>query len=104
MPSVISKYWDDTLQRHGVPREVVGRVVVGAAVVAYGAKLTYPHVRRYLDERNKKGAGDAEDEEEQRNNNVPVKRKSHGQLRGDVRKLHRVNRDFLLQVSASWGY
>jgi hypothetical protein len=103
MPSVISKLWDDTLQRHAVPREVVGRVVVGAAVVAYGAKLTYPHVRRFLDER-KKIIGDAEDEEERRNNNVPVKRKSHGQLRGDVRKLHRVNRDFLLQVSASWGY
>lgn len=98
MPSVISKYWDDTLQRHGVPREVVGRVAVGAAIVAYGAKLTYPHVRRYLDERKRRA--DEEDETERRNNNVPVKRKSHGQLRGDVRKLHRVNKEFLLQVSA----
>jgi hypothetical protein len=98
MPSVISKYWDDTLQRHGVPREVVGRVVVGVAVAAYGAKLSYPHVRRFLVDRTKDVSAGADEEEEARNNNLPLKRKSHGQLR-DVSKLHRVNKDFLLQVS-----
>ncbi|XP_059490639.1 ATP-binding cassette sub-family D member 1 [Neocloeon triangulifer] len=86
MPGVVSKMWDDTLHKYNVPREAVGRGVAVVAVAAYAAKVSYPHVKRWLQK----------DEEPAENNNLPVpsKRRSHG----EINKLHRVNKEFLLQL------
>lgn len=42
MPSVISKYLDETTRKYNIPKEYVTRGIVAALVVSYGCKITYP--------------------------------------------------------------
>lgn len=45
MPTVISKYIDNTVAKYNIPREHFTRSVVAAAVFLYGLKLGYPYIQ-----------------------------------------------------------
>ncbi|CAB3379857.1 Hypothetical predicted protein [Cloeon dipterum] len=90
MAGVVSKMWDDALLKYNVPRETVGRAVAVAAVAAYAAKLSVPRVRRWLQSGDDNGQPGAD------NNNLPPIKKRRSQV--DIKRMHRVNKEFLLQL------
>jgi ATP-binding cassette subfamily D (ALD) protein 2 len=45
MPTVISKYIDNTVAKYNIPKEHFTRSVVAAAVFLYGLKLGYPYIQ-----------------------------------------------------------
>jgi len=45
MPTVISKYIDNTVAKYNIPKEHFTRSIVAAAVFLYGLKLGYPYIQ-----------------------------------------------------------
>ncbi|XP_075228776.1 ATP binding cassette subfamily D [Lycorma delicatula] len=46
MPSVISKYIDETTRKYNIPKEYITRGIAAALVISYGAKISYPLVKK----------------------------------------------------------
>lgn len=84
MPSVISKYLDETTRKYNIPKEYVTRGIVAAVLLSYGCKLTYPLLKNACSRTNnpkKKdmcngsvvcSTSDSEDEKTTNNNKVAI--------------------------------
>ncbi|CAH0765455.1 unnamed protein product [Bemisia tabaci] len=84
MPSVVSKYVDDTIQKYSIPKEKLSQGVLGLAILLYGCKIGYPYLQKACSRTNTKkskkvyrinsngelsGCSDSDEERRMNNNN-----------------------------------
>ncbi|KAF4513949.1 UNVERIFIED_CONTAM: hypothetical protein B566_EDAN018165 [Ephemera danica] len=114
MPSVISKYIDDTIHKYNIPREHISRSLAAGAILLYGLKLSYPYLNKYYKNNiNKSSTVNNNDVKTAANNNLPETKPNQDALaksnvaNGDVQgkqKLHRVNKEFVRQLKVDTGF
>lgn len=55
MPNVISKYLNETARKYPQLNQELAKKVVGAALLGYVVKLSYPYLKKCLEQNGKKG-------------------------------------------------
>ncbi|KAJ9589629.1 hypothetical protein L9F63_017169, partial [Diploptera punctata] len=117
MPTVISKYIDNTAAKYNIPKEHFTRSVVAAAVFLYGLKLGFPYIQSLCKNSTSNNshqnghpsiisstAGDENSVEPTNNNKVPNgnsvsnKTKSSDTVVTKRRKSPGINKEFILQL------
>lgn len=109
MPSVISKYLDDTFYKYNLPREKISRSIAAGAFIIYGLKISYPYLQKiYKNSTQKNSVINNNVDKPLANNNLPdiksgeldkstgVQVVNTGKIKG---RQHRVNKEFVRQVS-----
>uniref|UniRef100_A0A1B6GNJ2 ABC transporter domain-containing protein n=1 Tax=Cuerna arida TaxID=1464854 RepID=A0A1B6GNJ2_9HEMI len=122
MPTVISKYLEDTALKYNINKQNCSKAIVAAAVLMYGCKLSYPLVQNIYNRTNKlnyskfkcgpnessqSGQSDSEDEKLPPTNNnmlVPNGYVKNGEYVDNKRKLKAkqktpgFNKEFIIQL------
>ena len=117
MPTVISKYIDNTAARYNIPKEHFTRSVVAAAVFLYGLKLGYPYIQSLCKNSSSNNAhqnghpsiissspSEQNNVESTNNNKVPNgntvsdKTKNHDAVVNKRRKSPGINKEFIMQL------